>query len=636
MDDVAQEIDRAAELQRQGRLAEAELIFRRLLRVEPANPRVLKLLGALLGQTGRIGEAIAILQRAVDTGATSPDAHFNHAQALRADGRADEAIGHYQRAVELECNVADAHLALADSLRSRNLLDEALAHYQNAVRLEPKRAEIRFKLARALLENGNLNAAVGASRGALVLAPDRPEFHSQLAGLLKRQGRFEEAADQFRQTIALAPDDQSAYNALATVLRSLGRLDEALAYANESLRRAPAEPGFVVNIASIHQEKGDYDSAKQLCLDALRLDPNYAPAHINFGLLSLLTGDFAAGWEEYQWRWQAPNVDFRPQDRLKKPLWDGGSLTGKTVFVHAEQGVGDDIMFATCLPDLIEHARHCLVECDPRLVPLFSRSFPQTVILGSKGARQLPEAVDAGTVDCHIPAGDLPRYLRPDGESFPRRRQLLVPDAQKRDRWLQRYAALGPGLKVGISWQGGGDVNEKKRRSTALAQWCELLSVRGAQFINLQYGPCEDQLATMQQRFGIAIHDWDDADPLVDLDDFAAQVAALDLVISITNATVHMAGALGVTTWALLQYASTWRWFNCREDSPWYSSVRILRQRRHGDWAELFSRTTRQLRSLIATRRGAAPVLRRDPSASKSAKPKAPQSIGNPIARRWR
>jgi ADP-heptose:LPS heptosyltransferase len=197
-------------------------------------------------------------------------------------------------------------------------------------------------------------------------------------------------------------------------------------------------------------------------------------------------------------------------------------------------------------------------------------------------------------VDFQIAAGSLPLHLRRSLADFPNHSGYLKPDPAMRTRWAERYAQLGQGIKVGISWRGG-HISQAHKRSTTLDQWQDILRTSGMQWINLQYGSPAQEINDAHERFGIAIHDWDDSDPLTDLDNFAAQIAALDLVISVDNSTVHMAGALGVPVWVLQPYSADWRWLLEREDSHWYPSVRQFRQPAREDWASVLRNAEQQL-----------------------------------------
>jgi hypothetical protein len=201
------------------------------------------------------------------------------------------------------------------------------------------------------------------------------------------------------------------------------------------------------------------------------------------------------------------------------------------------------------------------------------------------------------TYDVRIPIGSLPRMLRTGLDRFPDRESYLIPDIRKVDTWKGRFKALGEGMNIGISWRGGKALSVRRERSIELVKWEKVLSLAGVHYINLQYGNCADELMEIQNTSGIVIHDWKEADPLKDLDDFAAQIAALDLVISVDNSTVHMAGALGVPVWTLLPFDCDWRWMQHCEDSPWYKTMRLFRQRVPGDWGNVIDDFLPLLRS---------------------------------------
>jgi hypothetical protein len=255
-------------------------------------------------------------------------------------------------------------------------------------------------------------------------------------------------------------------------------------------------------------------------------------------------------------------------------------------------------MFASCLPDVIAQADLCIVACDKRLVPLFSRSFPDcTVIEHFNLGDTCPSNILS--TDVRISIGSLPKFLRPHPGSFSGRKAYLIPHAQRLNIWHDRIASLGEGLNVGISWRGGANPRIIRQRSIMLKQWAELFSLSGIHFVSLQYGDCKNELREAKEKLGVTIHDWEDADPLKDLDNFAAQIAALDLILSIDNSTVHMAGALGKPVWVLLPYVPDWRWMLKREDSPWYPTMRLFRQHSPGDWETVLANVRNELLKLL-------------------------------------
>jgi tetratricopeptide (TPR) repeat protein len=337
----------------------------------------------------------------------------------------------------------------------------------------------------------------------------------------------------------------------------------------------------VVNLGLALQEYGDTEQAAACLERALELAPDDVDAHVNYAVCCLQQGRFVPGWAEYEWRWRRPHKLKRP---FKLPVWDGSALAGRSILVYAEQGIGDEIMFSSCIPDLCALADRVVLECEPRLAPLFSRSFPDVVVHGGYQNEPAAWLAASGGADVQLACGSLPQILRPDEAGFPGHAAYLVPDDLLVQKWRGRYAGLGDGLKVGLTWKGGGNELNRLRRSIDLVDWAPLLSFEGVEFINIQYGDCHEEIQDIQKSSGITVHDWPDADPLRNLDDFAAQLSALDLVIAIDNSTAHLAGALGVPAWVLLSRVADWRWMLEREDSPWYPGVSLIRQTRDDDW----------------------------------------------------
>jgi hypothetical protein len=358
-------------------------------------------------------------------------------------------------------------------------------------------------------------------------------------------------------------------NSLGLTLADQGRLQEALARYDEALAISGDEP--------------------------------YPNAHANRAFALLQLGRLAEGWREYEWRWRCPGAPGRPRDHLRAPVWDGSPLAGRTILIHGEQGLGDEIMFATCFPDVIEQAAQTILVCEPRLGQLFRRSFPTatvlTVVRGTEHQWQIPPRL---SVDVQIAAGSLPMHLRPGEASFPRRKSVLIAEPELVARWRDRFAALGPGLKIGISWRAGDKPKERRLRTTRLEQWRPLLETPGAAFINLQHGDCVEEIADVRRACGVTVHHWRDADNRNDVEGLAARMAALDLVISVGNANVHLAGALGVSAWSLLPAHGGWRWLERRSDTPWYPSVRLFRQATANDWDVLFMRVRQELLKRLA------------------------------------
>jgi len=313
-------------------------------------------------------------------------------------------------------------------------------------------------------------------------------------------------------------------------------------------------------------------------------------------LVLLLTGDFESGWRECEWRWKCPAFPSRTPN-FPQPLWKGQDIGEKTILVWGEQGVGDRIMYASLLPKFQQQAHRILVETQQRLVPLFRRSFPEISffrIQDPPNSKLLEESIDY-----QLPIGSLARWLLPDEESFPKNTIYLKACVNKVKELRDKYQQLeSDKLLIGISWK---SVNKDigKLKSTFLTQWRDLLSQKDCLFINLQYGDVEEEINAFTAQTGISIYQDRDIDSLKDLDGFAAQVSALDLIISTSNTTVHMAGALGKRVWTLLHYVPDWRWQLDRLDTPWYPSMTLYRQPVSDDWYSVFQRVQADLQWFV-------------------------------------
>ncbi|MBM4136888.1 MAG: tetratricopeptide repeat protein [Nitrospira sp.] len=479
----------------------------------------------------------------------------------------------------------------AGNLKQAENLCRAILNYQ------PDNLFVVNYLANILQDQGKIDEAIVWYQKAIEFNPNDFGPYYNLADAFFEKGQTEQAILNYKKTLSLNPEFPWAYNNLGLVLKDLGKLDEAITYFKKAIQLSPKFALAFNNLGNALQYTGHLSDALACYEKALGINSKLSDAKWNIGLIQLTFGNFEKGWKHYEYRWETKESGSHKRDFFK-PIWDGSSLKGKRLLIYAEQGVGDEIMFASCFPDAIEQADSCIIECDKRLVPIFSRSFPGTTIIerfntDNNGAMALL------SFDVVIAMGSLPLYLRNSLNNFPSRKSYLIPNAEKVDTWNKRFKALGEGTKIGISWRGGKDAFIKQIRSMVLTQWAEILSIPGSYFINLQYGDVRDELKQIQDELGITIYDWEDADPLKDLDNFAAEISSLDLVISIDNSTVHMAGALGVPVWTLLSFVHDWRWMLNRQDTPWYPTMRLFRQPSPGDWESVIAKVKDELLKLL-------------------------------------
>ncbi|HUY33777.1 MAG TPA: tetratricopeptide repeat protein [Pirellulales bacterium] len=608
---------RGRQRQQVGDFARAEQAYRQFLAVEPSNAEVWYLLGQVGQAQGRLDEALASYQQAV---AIKPDfaaAHNSLGIAHVGRRRLDDAAAAFERAARTSPDFAHAHNNLGNVRKEQGRLDEALACYQHAVRLKPDFAEAHNNLGNLLLERGRLDEAATCCRQALALKPDLADAHNNLGAALAAQGKHEAAEPCYREALRLRPQFAEAHNNLGNALRELGRHEEAVASLRESVRLKPdfaeAHGGLGMALLSF----GDLEAAAASCARAIELKPNLAQSHVSLGfifselgrlddalaeydralaidpnladarknrsLVWLLQGRLAEAWPEYEARWKAPELPPRP---FRQPLWDGSPLAGKTILLHAEQGLGDTLQFIRYAALVRERGGRVVVACQRALVPLLTACGAGIDSLVAQGD-PLP------AFDVHAPLLSLPRIFGTTLDNVPAKIPdnvpYIHPDPRLVENWRRELAALD-GLKVGIAWQGSLKYRWDRKRSVPLSRFEPLARVPGVRLFSLQKGYGSEQLAWATSRF-----------PLVDLAqrldetsgpflDTAAVMKCLDLVITSDTAIPHLAGALGVPVWCAVSYMPDWRWLLDRDDNPWYPSLRLFRQTRLGDWEGVFER----------------------------------------------
>jgi hypothetical protein len=332
-----------------------------------------------------------------------------------------------------------------------------------------------------------------------------------------------------------------------------------------------------------------------ICDRLLAQDPQMNEARLNRALAQLSLGNFEQGWDDYVARKLVP-CNFVPR-KFECPSWAHEDLSGKTVLIHGEQGLGDEIMFASCFTEVLVRAGHCVIECAPRLVSLFARSFPGATVIGGVQSGATPAWwSSAPPIDLEESAGDLPKRFRRSGADFPHHAGYLLADAKRVQHWRGQLAELGSGPKIGISWRGGMRNTRRESRSIDLSEWVPMARSCKASYVSLQYGDTREDRERFSAASGIQLHHWQQA--VDDLDETAALISALDLVISVTTTVVHLAGALGRPVWILTPANPEWRYLAHGETMPWYPSARLIRQRSPGEWQSVFADVLSKLASL--------------------------------------
>jgi hypothetical protein len=416
----------------------------------------------------------------------------------------------------------------------------------------------------ALHQSADYAGAEAALREALRLAPDFADAHHNLGLALRERGDIEGAIVELRAALGLRPNADTL-SALGDALRDAGEPDAALV---------------------------QYDAA-------LHAAPRHGDAELNRALTLLMAGDWARGWDAYEHRFTASRL--RPRE-FGLPQWQGGHGAGKTgaktILVFGEQGLGDEIMFASCIPDLLASEGRCVIECNERLQKLFARSFGMPTHGGEKSdgvewVRTHPE------LGWQIPVGGLPRLFRRDATAFSRAAPAyLRGDPARTSEWRRRFAGIagntGTRRVVGLAWHGGIQRTRGALRSIALPELAPLAALPGVSFVSLQHGDVSAEIERCREEHEMQVAVWDGAGD--DIDELAAMIAALDLVITIDNTTAHVAGGLGVPLWIMLPRGAEWRYGYDETRMPWYARARLFR--RHSgqrDWSDVVARIAAEL-----------------------------------------
>ncbi len=561
--------------------------------------------------------------------AAAPRTPASNADVSAADGFLQQAAAALERsdvaaareALDQALHVAPrSAAALVESARLHlrtGSTAEALRQYDEALLVADEPARIYLELGQAHLAARDLPAAVDAFTMASTLDPMLGDAWLRLGETLGRLDRNAEAVEALAQAVSMPPGSSSAgtWFQYGQCLHNLRRLPEALdayqhslriepeapyvlmaaghtellqerdeaalAYYEQALRLAdPVPPGLELHLAMAYQNCGRWRDSQRAYERLLTLAPNDHLVRWYLSQCDLALCNWERGWSNYGARFGAGASPYRP---LPFRPWRGEAAPDDTLLILADQGLGDEIMFAWCVPDAMARVKHCIVECEPRLERLFRRSFPGVTVIGSDRQNNAQWLKGLPEPQWQIFGGDLPALFRTDEARFAPHTGYLVADPERVAYWRERLATdLGPGRKVGISWRGGSHLTRTRSRSLATEDWAPILGTPGCRFVNLQYGNYLPELADINARFGNVVHDYPEA--LTDYDETAALVAALDQLVTVCTAIVHLGGSLGRPVWVLVPFSPGWRYTVERDRMPWYPSTRLFRQSSLGDW----------------------------------------------------
>ena len=473
--------------------------------------------------------------------------------------------------------------------------DQAIIAYNKVISLKPDHAEAYSNMSVSLQEQGKLNEAVEACKKAILFNPNYAKAYFNMGNALKDQGKLDEALDAYNKSISLNPNYVEAFINLGVVLQDLGKLDEALDAYNKALALKPSYPLAYHNIGVVLNEQGKPNDAITSCNKALALEPDYADAHFTLSFSLFQSGRIKEGLEEYEWR-QKTKKGLSIHRHFRQPMWDGQmSLEDKTLFLWCEQGIGDTMNWSYCLPFLTSCSKHVILECQEKLVPLLSRSFPN-VEVRSEDRRLDAERDD---FDLHLPMGSLYKHFIDEISKKGKADFYLIPDPERVKFWKERLSSVGKGPYVGLCWKSSVKSAYRLQHYPPISDWSPVFKIPDVTFINLQYTDYEEDIVTIQKEFGVTVHNFKDIDQYDDIDEVAALCSALDVVVS-TKATPPMISA-GVGT---LTKIANWRQsnFNNILNNPQSKALEMIHRNTSEPWDNVFNLIADEIKKIALHR----------------------------------
>jgi len=582
-----QDIEQVRQLERQGKLAEAERTCRLLTNRTPNAGEAWLLLGNLCRDLGKNQEAVSAYRSALLHSTRDEEVLNSLGVALATLGSLDEAVRCFEDAIEVEPRSPQAHHNLGVAVAQRGKHRNAEKHFQVAVELKADYAEGLLNLAVTLSATGKSDQAIIAFKRAVKVRPAFPDALNGLGLALINSKRPADAIIPLQQAVRLRPDFNGAWNNLGLAFFDEGNYEDAEAAFQSALSLNPRSTEAHSNLGNLFKELKRLTEAIAHYDVAVNLDAQCVSARWNRSLALLQSGDFEKGWPEYETRWRRKSSS---APRLMSfPSWDGSNLSGRSILVHCEQGLGDVLQFVRYTAMLQQRGATVIFEVPSPLMGVLSscKSIDQLV----------PETHKLQHCDCHVSVMSLPYWCGTRLNTIPADVPYLFVNEGRLNRWRRRLDSV-KGFKVGIAWQGNPHHQWDAHRSVHLSHFADLAKLPGVSLVSIQRGPGSEQSAVADFPLEDPLpRNASDSDSVMDV---AAIMSCVDLVITVDTATCHLAGALGLKTWLLLSTMVDWRWLLDRSDSPWYPTMQLFRQEARGDWEGVFATVASQLKAVAA------------------------------------
>ena len=589
---------------------EAVELFSKALKINPKHPRTLNNLGIALKELKRLEEALANFDQAVALDPDYIDAYYNRGNTLRALNLFDEALISYDQAIALSPKLAMAYKNRANTLKDLNRFDEALISCDQAITFNPDSADnyyyrgnILFELKKfdkalasfdqAILFSKEGYAEASCNRGivlkelkrpaealasydqAIAINPNFASAFFNRGNILQALKKTAEALASYDQAIAINPNFASAFYNRGGVMMKLKRFDEALTNFDQAITISPDYVDALSNRGIVLRELGQIDDAIDSFNQAISINPDHIESHWSSAHCNLMKGNFSVGWQLYEWRWLDRSFESKLL-KTKKPAWDY-QKTDRRLLIWEEQGVGDQVFFGSLLLELLEITPNLLVKIDNRLTPIFKRSFPKIKFYPHD------EDVPESDYDIHLPIGALGKYFRNSNSDFLKTKNNFLISDEVQTQKIRQDLFTTKKLLCGVSWRSNNS-ETGAARTIPLEKLATIFDPEKISLINLQYDNIKQDINALKSSTNIDFVQYQPVDNFLNLDGFASLIDACDFIVTVDNSTIHISSALGKKSFLLLPYVADWRWLLDLQQSPWYPSLKIYRQKEINDW----------------------------------------------------
>jgi tetratricopeptide (TPR) repeat protein len=544
--------------------------------------------GKVLELLERYDESLECLGEVLKINPESIHVYLNYGNVYHKQKKFSEALESYEKALALLPEFPEAHYNKGVVLQELCLFEKALESYEIAIRLNPHYAEAFSNRGNVLQVLGKSQESLQSYDQALKINPRFVEALSNRGNVLHALNRSQEALKSFDLALNIRPNYTEAYVNKGAVLQEIDCLEDALSTFDKALSLNENSCEAYINLAIVHKELKQWNQSSKSLENAIRSNPKNAKAHFIKAMLQLLMGKLEEGFENYEWRWLTEDFT-SPRRNFAQPLWTGGEIQYKTLLIHSEQGHGDTIQFCRYLFMLKTFNAKVIFEVEPKMISLLKSNLEGVCEIVPRG-KPLPD------FDVHCPLMSLPYVLKTNKNNIPNWGSYLSADETRVSQWRKKLGTEQ--FKIGIHWQGRPSKIDLGR-SFSVLYFKELSEIQNIRLISLQKNTGVEQIDKLPKGLNVEILEGGFDDGQDAFIDTAAVMKCMDLVITSDTSIAHLSGSLGVPTWVVLKWVPDWRWFLDRNDSPWYPSMRLFRQKKKNDWQSAFIEIKIELKKIV-------------------------------------